>query len=263
MTALGDYPEIAIDIDDWIATVEIQRPPLNYFHVGLIGALADAFEALDTEPSCRVIILCSEGKVFCAGAELSSSSDDPSPTAGPRGSGHLYEEAVRLFRTRTPVVAAVQGAAVGGGFGLAMMPDFRVACPEARFSANFARLGFHQGFGLSVTLPAGVGHQTALDMFYTGRRVKGEEALSLGLCDRLVPKNELRSAAREFATEIARSAPLAVDSIRRTMRGDLAERVRVATDRELAEQDRLRQTDDFKEGVQAMSERRLPNFSGS
>ena len=81
--------------------------------------------------------------------------------------------------------AAVQGAAVGGGLGLAMMPDFRVAAPEARFTANFARLGFHQGFGLSETLPRAIGQQKALELFYTGRRVKGEEAVAIGLADQL------------------------------------------------------------------------------
>ncbi len=261
MTAFGDFPELGIDIKDNVATVEIQRGPHNFFHIGLIASLADAFEALDDEPSCRTILLVTEGKSFCAGAQLSSNTDD-SPTAGPRGSGQLYVEAVRLFRTQTPVVAVVQGAAIGGGLGLAMMADFRVACPEARFAANFARLGFHQGFGLTVTLPDAIGKQAALDMFYTGRRVKGDEAIGLGLCDHLVPKDEVRAKGLEVAIEIARSAPLAVVSIRRTMRGDLAERVRVATDRELAEQDRLRQTADFKEGVQATSERRLPNFQG-
>ncbi len=263
MPAFGDYPEIAIDLDQHIATIEIQRGPYNFFHVGLIETLADACLDLDDEPDCRVIVLCAEGKAFCAGAELSADdSDDASPTAGPRGGGHLYEEAVRLFSARTPIVAAVQGAAIGGGFGLAMMADFRVGCPESRFAANFARLGFHQGFGLSVTLPLVLGHQKALDLLYTGRRVKGEEAYEMGICDHFSSQENLRAKAREVATEIARSAPLAVQSIKQTMRGDLPEKIRIATDRELEEQDRLRQTSDFKEGVLATAERRLPRFTG-
>ena len=124
---------------------------------------------------------------------------------------------------------------MGGGLGLALMPDFRVASPEARFSANFARLGFHQGFGLSVTLPRLVGQQVAQEMLYTGRRVPGDEAHRLGLCDRLVPLDEVRKEATALAREIALSAPLAVDSIRETLRGDLAEAIRIATDRELKE----------------------------
>ena len=165
---------------------------------------------------------------------------------------------MRLFETRTPVVAAIQGAAVGGGLGLALMPDFRVACP-----ANFARLGFIQGFGLTVTLPRLVGRQRGMEMLYTGRRVKGEEAFRIGLCDDLVPRDDVRTRARALAREIAASAPLAVRSIRETLRGRLAAEIRAATDHEKVEQDRLRQTADFTEGVRAMTERRRPRFTGS
>jgi enoyl-CoA hydratase/carnithine racemase len=143
------------------------------------------------------------------------------------------------------------------------MPDFRIAAPEARFSANFARLGFHHGFALTVTLPALVGQQRALELLYTGRRIGGEEATRIGLADRLVPLADVRTTAHELALEIATSAPLAVTAIRETMRGDLAERVKRATDREQAEQDRLRATSDWAEGVRAMSERRPPNFTGT
>ena len=171
-------------------------------------------------------------------------------------------EAVRLFRTPKPVVAAIQGAAVGGGLGLALMPDFRVACPEARFVANFTRLGFHPGFGLTVTLPEVVGKHRAELMFLTSRRIKAEEALDWGLVDVLVPMSELRQAAIAFATEIAECSPLAIAETRKTMRGNLAEKVKAATDHELEIQDRLRMTEDFKEGVKAMSERRVPNWKG-
>ncbi len=249
------YGDVSVRLDDLVATVELHRPPNNHFDMALVRSLADAFEALDEDPACRAIVLCSEGRHFCAGADLSPDGMD----TGPR---HLYEEAVRLFATRTPFVAAVQGAAIGGGLGLAMAADFRVASPEARFSANFSRLGFHHGFGLTVTLPAAIGQQHALDLLYTGRRVAGEEAFRIGLCDRLTPAEQLRAEARALAAEIAASAPLAVRSIRETMRGDLADRARVALVRELAEQQRLNQTEDFREGVRSTAERRLARFTG-
>ena len=245
--------------DDLVAEIEIHRPPNNFFDLDLIGELATAIGELDERDDCRAAVLCSEGKHFCAGANLNARRD----ATGDGGERHLYDEAVRLFDTKTPIVAAVQGAAVGGGLGLALMPDFRVACPEARFSANFARLGFVQGFGLTVTLPRLVGRQRAREMFYTGRRVKGEEALQIGLCDDLVPLKQLRARARELAVEIATSAPLAVRSIREMMRGRLAAEIRNATDHEKAEQNRLRQTADFAEGVRAMTERRPPRFVGA
>lgn len=259
MSAFGTFGDVDVQLeDDHVALAEIRRPPNNFFDRALIESLAEAFESLDADPGCRAILLASRGRHFCAGADFASKAD---PTQDDSGR-HLYDEAVRLFATRTPVVAAIQGAAVGGGLGLALMPDFRVAAPEARFSANFARLGFHHGFGLSVTLPRLVGPQAAAELLYTGRRVKGDEAHALGLCDRLVPLDRVRDEARDFAREIAISAPLAVDSIRETLRGDLADAVRRATDREKAEQDRLQKTEDWREGTRAMSERRTPSFKG-
>ncbi len=259
MSDYGTFGDVHISLgEDYVATAEIQRGPNNFFDQTLIASLAEAFERLDADSSCRAIVLASEGKHFCAGANFASKE---SPVDN--GSGrHLYDEAVRLFSTRTPVVAAIQGAAIGGGLGLALMPDFRVAVPEARFSANFARLGFHQGFGLSITLPRLIGSQAAAELLYTGRRIDGERAHALGLCDRLVSRDRLREEAHELAAEIAGSAPLAVASIRETLRGDLAGEIRRATDREKAEQDRLQKTEDFREGTRAMAERRAPDFSG-
>jgi enoyl-CoA hydratase/carnithine racemase len=266
--------DVAVEVSPgYVATVELRRPPDNFFDVAMIRALADAYQALDDDPACRVIVLCAAGKHFCAGANLGGEDGAPSHPAEPAAPpgrpasplgvvSELYAEAVRLFEARTPVIAAVQGAAVGGGLGLACSADFRIAAPEARFAANFARLGFHQGFGLTVTLPAIIGGQRSLEMLYTGRRVRGEEAARIGLADKVVPADQLRSAAYELAAEIAASAPLAVRSIRETMRGHLAAEVRAATEREGAEQNRLRQTADFREGIAATAQRRPARFEG-
>jgi enoyl-CoA hydratase/carnithine racemase len=247
--------------DDYVATVEMRRPPNNFFDVALIRSLADAYEALDADDGCRAIVLCSEGRNFCAGMDFARRPS--TPESGATGdTARLYHEAARLFDARTPVVAAIQGTAVGGGLGLACSADFRVACPQSRFSANFARLGLHHGFGLTVTLPAIVGRQRALELLYTGRRVPGEDAARLGLCDRLAEGPDPRPAAHAFAAEIAESAPLAIRSIRETMRGGLAGEVRTATERELREQDRLWRTADWSEGVRSTAERRPPRFHG-
>jgi 2-(1,2-epoxy-1,2-dihydrophenyl)acetyl-CoA isomerase len=246
--------------DDRVGTAEIARPPDNFFDVGLIASLVEAYGWLDEQAGARAIVLCSEGKHFCAGADFTGRTQQAQRGAG--GPGKLYVEAVRVFEAQLPVVAAVQGAAVGGGLGLACSADFRVATPQSRFLANFARLGLHHGFGLTVTLPPIVGQQRALDMLYTGRRVGGEEAARIGLADRLADPAGLREAAHELAAEIAAAGPLAVRSIRGTMRAGLADRVRAATDHELAEQEWLQQTADFAEGIAASAERRAPRFEG-
>ena len=250
--------EITVDIAEHIAVVEIHRPPNNFFDDALIGGLADTYEALADDDACRVIVLCSEGRHFCAGADFSDPDKDV--TAENERILALYRNAVRMFRSPKPVVAAVQGAAVGGGLGVALSADFRIACEETRFSANFARLGFHPGFGISVTLPRLIGDSQAALMLYTGRRVPGAEAVRLGLADELVPLADLRSRAVELAAEIAASAPLAVQSIHLTQRRGLADQVEAIVEHEFREQARLRDTEDFREGVAAMSERRTPWF---
>ena len=242
---------------DHVAIVEISRPPNNFFDAGLIGALADALGELAGDAACRAVVLCSEGRHFCAGADFSRASP-----IGPGDGPHLYDMAARLFEQPLPIVAAIQGAAVGGGLGLALAADFRVASASSRFAANFARLGIHQGFAITVTLPAVIGQQAALDLLYTGRRVGGDEAHRLGLCDRLAAPGEERAAACVLAAEIAASAPLAVRSIRQTMRGPLAAQAVAAMRRERAEQEKLTSTADFREGVAAAAQRRVPSFTG-
>ena len=264
---MGPFKDIGVEKTGHVALVEIRRPPNNFFDIALIKEIASAFEALDAEADCSALVLAAQGKVFCAGANFGDGDtldrDGSALLSGPKpGAAHLYIEGNRLFRTKKPIVAAVHGAAVGGGLGLAMVADFRVTCPEARFCANFTRLGFHPGFGLTVTLPAVIGPTKAALMFYTSRRVRGDEAHAMGLADVLVPQGEVRGAALALAAEIAENSPLGLIATRATMRGNLAERVRKATDRELAEQTRLRKTDDFKEGVKATAERRLPIFTG-
>lgn len=254
------FDDIAVDVvADGVALVEICRPPNNFFDADLINEVADAVSALAARQKIRAVVLASEGKHFCAGADFTGTSGagEVDPNEGARA---LYAAALRLFQSALPIVAAVQGAAIGGGLGLALAADFRVAGTGSRLSANFSRLGLHHGFGLTATLPRVIGHQHALDLLVTGRRVDGQEAYRLGLVDRLVDDDEIRSSAIELAGEIASAAPLAVRSIRQTMRSDLAIAVERSTAHERHEQAKLRATEDFAEGVRAAAERRAPVF---
>ena len=253
--------DVQVSRQQHVAIVEICRPPHNFFDEPLIRDLAIAFEAIDADPDLRSIVLCAQGSAFCAGANFGTRGD-PTGADSPRRVNPLYDEALRIFASAKPVVAAVHGPAIGGGLGLALVGDFRITCPEARFSANFNRLGFHPGFGLSVTLPRLVGLQQAALLFYTGRRITGEQALAIGLADGLVAQDQVRAEAIKLATEIAGSAPLAVQSTRESLRRGLVDEIRAAVARESLAQNREFLSADFKEGVAAMTARRAPVFTG-
>lgn len=240
-----------------VALVEIRKPPYNFLSIDLLTKLADALDAIDEDGQYRCTILASEGKVFCAGAELSGDSPDREMTKDPFA---LYRQALRVFKCKKPLLAAVQGPAVGAGLGLAMAADFRITCPEARFVANFTRLGFHPGFGLSHTLPKAIGLQHASEMLYTGRRIGGEEAVRIGLADKLVEREQVRASALAMAGEIAISAPQAVMATRSTLRRGLVEEVERVLQIEVEHQTVHLAMDDFREGVAAMAERRDPVF---
>ena len=271
---MSTYKDIGVEKVGHVGSIEIRRPPLNFFDISLINQIADALDEFDRDIEIRSSVLSAQGKAFCAGANFQDparqaqeaqeaekkAKGDPADSLGPIN--HLYIQAVRIFRCKKPIVAAVHGAAIGGGLGLAVSADFRVTCPEARFSANFTKLGFHPGFGLTVTLPELVGKNNAELMFYTSRRVTGTDAYKWGLANELVPQDQVRAAAMKLAAEIAECSPLGLVSTRATMRAGLADRVMAATNHELAEQTRLRGTEDFKEGVKATEERRVANFKG-
>jgi 2-(1,2-epoxy-1,2-dihydrophenyl)acetyl-CoA isomerase len=243
--------------DNGIATVTFQRGRYNYFNADLLSRLADKLESLAVA-GARVIVLASSGRHFCAGADFSS--NDPAPPGA--ASSPIYSLAPRLFAQPLPIIAAVRGAAIGGGLGLALVADFRVACPDSRFAANFAKLGISQGFALSLTLPRLVGPQRASEMFYTGRTVYGEEAHAIGLCDRLTTAEQLNQEAFALAESIASSAPLAVSAIRRSLRAEVVQQVTEALQAEWKDQTSLKLTADFREGVSASKERRTPVFRG-
>lgn len=203
-----------------VSMVLMSRPPANYFDRDMLAGIADAVEAAAAR-GARAIVLAAEGRHFCAGADFGS---EALRTDRRRAAEEIYRAGLRLFESSLPIVAAVQGAAVGGGLGLACAADFRVASTASRFHANFAHLGFHHGFALSETLPRLIGEQKALEVLVTATPLSGTRAHDLGLVDRLTSPGDERSEAIALAEAIAASAPLAVRSIRETMRKSLRER---------------------------------------
>lgn len=248
------HSTIEVEHHDHVAVVTFSRGDNNYFDYALIEELARTLEDLQATDA-RVVVWKTPSKHFCAGADFVGRSKQAKP------SGHVYDIVPRLFDQPLPIVAAVKGGAIGGGLGLAMVADFRIASPSSYFLPNFTRIGVSEGFALSLTLPRVLGPQRTAELLYTGRRVHGQEAVELGLADRLVTEDKLDDSAVAFATEIAKSAPLAVAAVRRGVRADLtATAVVHALRRERAEQKPLMDTEDFTEGIQAWKDRRTPVF---
>ncbi|MGH3630425.1 MAG: enoyl-CoA hydratase/isomerase family protein [Sciscionella sp.] len=219
-----------------VGVIELNRPPNNFLDITLLRAMCDALAAFDAEGNCHALVLAAGGKHFCAGRDFSK----------PRGAGDdsasIYREAWRLLDLRTPVVVAVQGAAIGAGLGLALWADFRFCSTRAYFAANFVQVGLHHGFGLSVTLPRLVGTQRASELLYLGEKIGAERAFEIGLVDHVYEAEELREQAVAFAAKIASGPPQAVQAIRATLRQSLAEEFRAATERESQEQAALART---------------------
>lgn len=250
-------PGLSIDTPvEHVVTITIDRPPNNFFDAELITGIADACAAA-ADGGARAVVLKSTGRVFCAGADFGTTADEElNPET-------LYRAGLKLFERTIPMVVAIQGAAIGGGVGLALAADVRVAAQTSRFAVNFSALGIHHGFGLTVTLPRVVGTQAATELLLTGRRIDGSEAHRLGLVDRLVATAEDASAAAvDVAAHIAANAPLAVQAIRSTMLGGLVEEIRAAVGHEARLQRELFATSDFREGVAAVAERRPGRFLG-
>lgn len=250
---------VTTERDGHVALIRFSQPPYNYASTELLSLIADAVDAGDADPEVRCSVLLAEGKSFCGGADLAGNTamagDDAMVTIA-----QLYGQAERLYRRRKPIVAAVQGAAIGAGLGLALVADFRVAGPDARFSANFVRLGFHPGFAISHALPRLIGEQRAAWMMLSAERVKPDAALQWGLVDALSADPE--AEARSRAAAIAANAPLALLAVRATMNGSLAEDVAAAMRHEHEQQAALRPTADYAEGVESVFQRREAKFVG-
>jgi enoyl-CoA hydratase/carnithine racemase len=202
------FGDVSLTHDRHVGLVEMHRPPHNYFDTPLLQDLVRAFTACDEDSNCRVMVLCSEGRSFCAGTDftrrLDEGGDDRSRAA------LLYAEGAKLFAARKPVVAAIQGPAVGGGLGLAMVADFRVAAPEARFSANFVKIGIHPRFGLTFTLPRLIGTQVvapeAGELIQTATIAIRAHMTVQDLADQLFPYltmvEGLKLAAQTFSKDV-------------------------------------------------------------
>lgn len=253
---------VSTTIHGHVAELRFADGEFNYASHHLLKLIADELDKIDANPELRCTVLAAEGRSFCAGANLAGDAEIVGAD-GMDSISKLYHEARRIFARKKPMVGAIHGAAIGAGLGLALTADFRIAGPATRFSANFVRLGFHPGFGLTHTLPRLIGPHRADWMFLSAERVRPADALAWGLADRVADDGEVLAAAHRMANELAENAPLALVAIRATMNEGLIPALEAAMAHEHAEQSALKATADYAEGVASVFERRAANFSGS
>lgn len=247
-----------------IGKITLNRPEQrNAMTPELLDAFSVAIERAQRDPGIRVLIITGKGKCFSAGADLRSSlqrTDLDKPSA--EASFAMYEPFLKVLDVGVPVVAALNGHTVGGGFGLALLTDIRVANAEAKYGVNFARLGIHSGLGISYLLPRLVGAAHASELLFTGRLVSGREALQMGLVTHAEEAQEVWATAMDIARSIAASAPLAVREMKASLRRGLGWRIREAAREEASLQAASLATEDAQEGVAAVLEKREPEFMG-
>ncbi len=249
---------------DRIGLVTLNRPDQrNAMTPELLDAFSEAIDEASADPDMRCLVITGTGRCFSAGADLRSSMQrtdlgKPSQDA----SFAMYEPFLKVLDVEVPVVAAMNGHTVGGGFGLALLADIRIANVDAKYGVNFARLGIHSGLGISYVLPRLVGAAFASELLFTGRLIRGSEALRIGLVTHAEAPGEVLSTAMGLARAIAGSAPMAVRQMKASIRRGLHWEIREAAREEAALQAASLGTEDAKEGVAAILEKREPEFTG-
>ncbi len=266
---MSDEPVLCEIDGSGIATLTLNRPDRNN---AMGRSLLDAFAAqvakLRADRAVRVVLVTGAGKHFCQGADL---KDGVSALAAEMGGGaaalrrairSLYDPFLSLLDLEVPTVAAIHGAAIGGGLGLALACDLRIAAEDARLQGNFVKLGIHPGMAVTWFLPRAIGQQRASEMLLTGRAVDGVEAAAMGLVLRAVPSARLMEEARGLARAIADNAPEAVRLTTTSLRRSFPGNPRAFADAEALAQAHCAQLEDASEGIAAWLEKRPPKFSG-
>jgi 2-(1,2-epoxy-1,2-dihydrophenyl)acetyl-CoA isomerase len=256
-------PTVRYEVADAIATITLDRPDaLNALTVPMKRELLAAFRSVGQDASVRVAILTGAGRAFCAGQDL---PERLQPDAAPLGDElrERYNPIVRAMRgLDKPIVAAINGVAAGAGASLAFACDLRIAAEKASFALAFGRVGLVPDTGATWLLPRLVGGSRAAEIALLNAPIRAEEALSIGLVSRVVPGEELASAAREIAAALAAGAPRAIALTKRALNAAWDRGLDAALDYEAHLQDLAGRTADHAEGIAAFMEKRPPRFTG-
>lgn len=260
-------PPILVSNDGAVRTITLNRPDaLNACNNELLAELAKAVRDAERDDAVRCLVLTGAGRGFCSGQDLADVAHRyKSPEPIELGS-HLRERyhgtIVKLRTMEKPVVAAVNGVAAGAGCSLALACDVRIAGESASFIEAFVNVGLVPDCSSTFMLPRLVGLSRALDIAFTGRKVKSDEALRIGLVNQVVADEELMSATHEYAKKLASLPTRAIGLTKRAMNASLRNDLEAQLEYEAMLQTTAGQTADHREGVTAFLEKRSPTFVG-
>nr|HEX4316870.1 enoyl-CoA hydratase/isomerase family protein [Kofleriaceae bacterium] len=250
-------------VDGAIGVITLARPDNRN---SMTPELLDAFSACTAEARARrdlrCVVVAGSGSSFCAGADFKATLQRDAQALASQRSYAMYEPFLSVLDLEVPVIGALTGHAVGGGFGLALACDLRIAAQDAKYGANFVKLGLAPGMAISYLLPRLIGVARANELLFTGRLVDGREAVTLGIANRAVAGSDVLGEALALARTIAGNAPLAVRATKAAMRRGLALTVREAAMAEAFAQAETVVTADAAEGIAALLAKRPPAFTG-
>jgi enoyl-CoA hydratase/carnithine racemase len=263
---LSNYETLEVAREGHLTWLTLDRPDaLNALSTQLVDELRDFFGGLPEDTETRVLLVRGKGRAFCAGLDLKedrSGSERRGVSAGLRSQRHIAEIPLLMRRAPQPIIAAVHGAAAGGGFAIALAADVRIAGESTRMNAAFIRLGLSAcDVGVSYFLPRIVGASVASELLLTGDFIHADRALATGLVSRVVPDAELESAAREMAGRMLRNSPLALRLTKECLGMNVdAGSLAAAIAMEDRNQVLTSMSSDLREGIAAFLEKREPKF---
>jgi len=257
---------VLYDVVDHIATITLNRPEnRNSMTPDVLDGLASSLQRINADTDVRCVIITGKGKSFCAGADFKTGAQAESKGNAVMPNDRsfaIYQSFLSVLEIEVPVIGALNGHAIGGGLGLAMVCDMRVANRDSKYGANFTKLGLHPGMSTTYLLPRLVGLPRAAELLFTGRIITGEEAAEYGLANYAVGTDEVLAKAQELAGEVASSAPIATRWTKRSLYENVQFDPVTAGRHEADLQSRTIETEDFKEGVEALLNKRKPEFKG-
>ena len=257
------YQSITVENDEGVVRLTLNRPDdRNAMTTEMGEEIRDAVQGINEDRASRVVVIRGAGRSFSAGGNLKSLEEEADGSGPGIGGGRsFYSLFLSIRDLEMPSIAAINGHAIGAGFCISLGADIRIAHEKAKMGMTFVKLGIHPGMAASWNLPRLVGPAIAADLLYSGRIIDGEEAVRLGVASRCAG-DDFDSVVDEVARSIASSAPVAVRSLKRTLRGTWDRTIEDAIGEEADAQKMTFTTSDAKEGLAAIREKRPPRFEG-